>query len=141
MSSCVLPTEVGSAVLSELLAAVEEEAMVEGVVVEGVVIEERGVSGCGHILSRTASGQYSLIWLWRYHCCSRDRPEGETTSGSCCEDGVQVGSISSEKRSISESDSILTSTEPGADSDMERCWNFFICFSLRSRPANMAVQL
>ena len=35
-SSCVLPTDVGSAVFSELLAAVEEEAIVEGVVVEGV---------------------------------------------------------------------------------------------------------
>ena len=52
-SSCVLPTDVGSAVLSELLAAVEEEAMVEGVVVEVVVVEERGVSGCGHTSSRT----------------------------------------------------------------------------------------
>ena len=67
-SSCVLPTDVGSAVLSELLAAVEEEAMVEGVVVEGlvvkgvvvegvvvegVVVKERGVSGCGHTSSRT----------------------------------------------------------------------------------------
>ena len=54
-SSCVLPTDIGSAVL---MAAVEEEAMVEGVVVEGVmvegvVVEERRVRGCGHTSSRT----------------------------------------------------------------------------------------
>ena len=36
----------------------------------------------------------------------------------CCGDVVYVRSIRSETRSLSESDSILTSTEPGADAEM-----------------------
>ena len=121
VGACVLPTDVVWAVLSELLAAVEEVAA-ERAAVEDVVAEavEREASGCGHTSFCTSSRQYCLIWVCRYHCRSRERAEGETTCGSCCEDGVQVWSTSSVKYSLSESDSTLTSTDPGEDTDIHR---------------------
>ena len=115
------PAAVEGPAIVEEPAAVEEPAIVEAVE-EGATAEERGVSGCGHTLSCSSSGQYSLIWLYRYHCRSRESPEGGTSGGSCCADGDQVWSISREIHSLSESDSSLTSTEPCADSEMERWW-------------------
>ena len=82
--------------------------------------EERGVSGSGQTSSCTSSGQYSRMWLYKYHCRSRERPGGERVGGNWCEDGDQVWSINSDICSLSESDSNLTSTEPSADAEMEK---------------------
>ena len=82
--------------------------------------EERGGSGCGQISSCTFSCQYWRMWLYKYHCLSKERPGGETVGGSWLEDGVQVLSINSEICSLSESDSNLTSTEPSTDAEIEK---------------------
>ena len=73
--SVTLPTEVGwlLCVAVEAAGAAAEE-----------VEEERGVSGSGHTSSCTSCGQYILMELYKYHCRSRERPEGGTTGGSCC---------------------------------------------------------
>ena len=59
---------------------VEEVIDVEGSVdVEGAADVEdvpSGISGFGHTFSMTASGQYSAIVLYRYHCRSNEIPEG-----------------------------------------------------------------
>ena len=41
-----------------------------------------GQVGKGQVISLTLSGQNGLMWSYRYHCRSADRPLGETTDGS-----------------------------------------------------------
>ena len=73
---------VEEAVADEKAVAVEEATSVEQGVADENATAERGVSGRGQTLSCTSSEQYSQMWLYRYHCCSRDRPGGRTVGGS-----------------------------------------------------------
>ena len=72
------------------------------------VAQDRGVNARGHTMSRTSSGQHSLIWLYMYHCLLRESQEGTTTGGRLCLVGAHVWSMSREMFSSSESDSTCT---------------------------------
>ena len=73
--------DVEAAAVDKAAAAVDVEAAAVDVEAAVDVAQDRGVSGRGHTMSRTSSGQYSAIWLCRYHCLSSESPEGRTTGG------------------------------------------------------------
>ena len=79
--------------------------------------------------------------MWRYHCRSIERPDGTTTGGKLCWDGAHVWSVRSEKCSSSESDSILTHTEPGVVEVIVKWWYFLMPFSFFNLPVKCADQL
>ena len=73
---------VEEAVADEEAVAVEEATSVEQGVADEDATAEREVSGRGQTSSCTSSGQYSRMWLYSYHCRSRDKPGGRTIGGS-----------------------------------------------------------
>ena len=88
--------DVEAATVDVEAAAVDVEAAAVDVEAAVDVAQDRGMSGRGHTMSRTSSGQYSAIWLCRYHCLSSESPEGRTTGGRLSGVGVHVWSMSRE---------------------------------------------
>ena len=118
------PAEETEAAVGPAEETATEEGLADGTTTDENVVdgmfEVRGTRGRGHTSSRASSGQYSLMWLYKYHCLSGESPDLGTTGGSCCADGVQVLSSSRLKCSLSESHSIFTLTDPGAENEMEK---------------------
>ena len=75
--------------------------------VEDVEAASSCICGFGHTLSRTASGQYSAMVLYRYHCRSTAKPAGITGSGRLDASGDQVGFFSNTIICSSLSDDVL----------------------------------
>ena len=105
------------------------------------VVESRGVEGLGHTIFCASSGQYCAMWLWRYHCRSRDRPEGVIGDGNSSADGAQKLSRSREMWSSCVSDSSLTFPEPGVATSIVKWWYCLMFFSFLKSPVNNVVQL
>ena len=105
--------DVEEAAVDKGAAAVDMEAAAVNVEAAVDVAQDRGVSGHGHTMSRTLSGQYSANWLCRYHCLTRESPKDRTTGGRLSGVGVHVWSISREMCSSPESDFSFTHTDPG----------------------------
>ena len=74
-----------------------------------------GVSGFGHTFSLTASGQYSAMVLYRYHCRCNERPAGYTGSGRSDDEGHHDSFVCNTILSSSLSDATLMDTVPGMD--------------------------
>ena len=67
--------------LSDIVAIVTDEGN-DTVVVVALVAVVMAEEGLGHTISHTSSGQYSEMWLYRYDCRTKERPDGGSTEGS-----------------------------------------------------------
>ena len=102
--------------------------------------EDEGEEGLRHTVSLTSGGQNSEMVLYKYHCLSRDKPDGGMSSGRSSLDGAHKGSINSDIDSSAASHSSLTLTAPGLDPSIVKWWYFVMFFSFRKCPENIFIQ-